>query len=386
MPETKPGTTENPLAGINWDDLLDTLSDEKCVIFFGSGAYEAPGGGNIEAALSAWLDAENPDHPHIRLYNADGFYLFRMNKYKRRVIARIREFYNQPFPETEELFGRLAEIPVSMIFSLTPDNLLTRVFDTRGFDYHSDFYFKQRKAPERFERPSKHKPLIYNLLGNIEEEESMVLTHGDFFDYLDSVFKANSMHPGLKDALEGAERYIFLGLPYEKWYFQLLLRVLSMHSDKLKEVERLAMREFENPRLNMLYTEEFKIEFYPGDAPLFIGELHRRCAGAGILKKTPPPDPALAALPDLSPEALRDLVGEGKTADAMRHLKAFLDRRKPRSLPWLNELTVLQNRYNLLRQREMMGTIYPQDLEVENRQVTQQYLELLTNAQSLWNQ
>lgn len=386
MPETKPIITEHPLAGINWDDLLETLQDEKCVLFLGSGAYEAPGKGNIEDTLSAWLDAENPDHPYIRLYNSDGFFLFRMNKYKRRVIAQIKEFYNQSFPETEELFGRLAEIPVSMIFSLTPDNLLTRVFDTRVFEYHSDFYFKQRKAPERFERPTKHRPLIYNLLGNIEEPESMVLTHGDFFDYLDSVFKANSMHPDLKDALEGAELYIFLGLPYEKWYFQLLLRVLSMHSDKLKEVERLAMQEFENPRLNTLYTEEFKIEFYPGDVQLFIGEWHRRCAGAGILKKTPPPDPALAALPDLSPDALKGLVAEAKTTEAMRYLKAFLDRRKPRSLPWLNELIVLQNRYNLLRQREMMGTIYPQDLEVENRQVTRQLLELFTNAQALWNQ
>lgn len=50
------------------------------------------------------------------------------------------------------------------------------------------------------------------------------------------------MNSDLKDALERAERYIFLGLPYEKWYFQMVLRILSLHSDKLKEVERLALR------------------------------------------------------------------------------------------------------------------------------------------------
>lgn len=377
--------TEDPLAGIDWDDLLYTLREEKCVLFLGSGAYAAPGGANAETALTEWLDAENPEHPHIRLYNPDGFFLFRKEKFKHRVIGSIKEFYNQPFPETEALFGRLAEIPFSMIFTLTPDNLLPRVFDMAGFDYQVDFYFKHRPAPKDYERPTRHKPLIYNLLGNIEEPESILLTHGDFFNYLESVFKGNSMHSSLKDDLERAERYIFLGLPYEKWYFQLLLRVLAMHSDKLKEVERLALKEFENPRLHELYHEEFKIEFFPGDAGLLIGRLHERCAAEGLLKKAPPPDPALAALPDLSSDALRNMIADGHTAEALRHLKAFIDRRKPRSLPLLNELIVLQNRYNLLRQREMRGTIYPGDLNTEHAQVTEQFLEILDKALPLWN-
>lgn len=383
MPDTK--AASHTLGDIDWDDLLETLEAEKCVLFLGSGAYRAPGGGDIDQALAQWLDAHNPEHREIRLYHPDGFFLFKGKKEKRRVTTRIRDFYNQSFPETEELFGRLAETPFSMIFTLTPDNLLTRVFDMRGFDYQFDFYYKHRAAPEAFERPTRHKPLLYNLLGNIEDPESMLLTHGDFFDYLGSVFTNNSMHRELKDQLEKAERFIFLGLPYEKWYFQLLLRVLSMHSEAHKDVERLALDEFEDPKLHKLYTEEFKIEFFPADVDLFVGELHRQCGARGLLKKAPPPDESLAGLPDLSPEALRNLIAEAKTQEALRHFRAFLDRRKPRSLPLLNELTVLQNRYNLLRQRELRGTIYQQDLTVEHAQVAEQLTTLLTNAQALCN-
>ncbi len=249
MPDTTQNKAGNPIFNVDWEDLLDTLEAEKCVLFLGSVAFEAPGGGSIETALRDWLEADEPDHPYIRLYNPDGFMLFRKNRFKRKVTTQIKDFYNQAFPETEALFRQLTEAPFSMIVTLTPDNLLARTFDTLGFDYQSDFYFRHRKAPEVFDRPTKEKPLIYNLLGNIEEPESIVLTHSDFFDYLESVFKSNSMNQDLKEELEGAERYIFLGLPYEKWYFQLLLRVLSMHSDKLKEVERLALREFEDPRL-----------------------------------------------------------------------------------------------------------------------------------------
>ncbi|TAK43019.1 MAG: hypothetical protein EPO28_06545 [Saprospiraceae bacterium] len=375
--------TTNPLAQLDWDDVLDTLDNQKCVLFLGAGAYAAPGGGSIENALCQWLKAGQSDHPHIRMYNPDGFFLFRKSRFKRKVIADIGEFYSQPFPETEAQFARIARTPFSMIFTLTPDNILARTFDSLGYDYQPDFYFHHRKAAEKFERPSKKKPLIYNLLGNIEEPESLLLTHTDFFDYLESVFIGNSMNPELKDELERAERYIFLGLPYEKWYFQLLLRVLSLHSDKLKEVERLALKEFENPHLNELFAEEFKIQFYPGNTELFVNELFRHCEEKGLLKPLPTPGPAEAALPDLSAAELKNLAGEAETGRAMLHLKVMLDRRKPRSHRLANDLVVLRNQFNLLRQRELRGTIDSRDLAVENNQITERLLELITQTETL---
>lgn len=370
-------------SNIDWEDVLDTLEEQKCVLFLGGGVYQAANGGSIENALIDWLDANNPDHPLIRLYNPDGFFLFRKNRFKRKVIASMKDFYNQSFPETEAQFARLAQIPFSMIISLPPDNILARTFDTHGFEYQSDFYFRHRKAPENFTKPTKQKPLIYNLLGNIEEPESLIMTHSDFFDYLDSVFKGNSINEELRYELENAERYIFLGLPYERWYFQLLLRVLSMHSDKLKEVERLALKEFENPHLHELYTEEFKIEFIPVDISGFINDLYQKCKEAEILKPMPLPDPLEATGAQFEPEGIKNLVAEAKTEDAMRQMKIFFDRRKPTSQKSANELIVLRNRFNLLQQREQRGTIYPQDLVVENNQIVEQLLELIAKAESL---
>jgi hypothetical protein len=376
-------TQPNALDTVNWDDLLDTLDAEKCVLFLGEGAYEAPGGGSIDKARRRWLNADDPDHPQIRLYNDDGFLLFKKARFKRQVTAQIREFYHQSFPETEAVFSQIAALPFSMILTLTCDNLLARTFDTLGYPYHCDFYFRKRKAADVFERPGKRKPLLYNLLGNIEEPESIVLTHGDFFDYLESVFQGNSMHPELGEALESAERFIFLGLPYDKWYFQLLLRVFSLHSEKLKEVERMALREFENPSLHTLYQEEFKIEFFPCDVRFFVGELHRRCAAAGILKPQSPPDLQWAALPDLSRSEFQKLIADGHTPDALRHLQSFLERRKPRSLSLTNDLVVLRNRLNLLEQRQLRGTIYPQDANVENNQVVESALALIERSLEL---
>lgn len=122
MPDTTQNTT-NLLANVDWEDLLDTLEAEKCLLFLGSGAFEAPGGSRIETALRDWLEADVPDNPYIRLYNPDGFMLFRKNRFKRKITAQIKDFYNQAFPETEALFRQLAEAPFSMIVTLTTPHL-----------------------------------------------------------------------------------------------------------------------------------------------------------------------------------------------------------------------------------------------------------------------
>jgi hypothetical protein len=374
----------DPFANVDWEDILESLENQKCILFIGSGAFNAPEGGKIEPGLSDWLGSKNPDHPSIQLHNSDGFFLFKNKKSRRRVVQEMKSFYNQSFPETEMLFSRIARIPFPMIYSLSPDNILARTFDVMGLDYQPDFYFHNRKATETFEKSTNHKPLIYNLLGNIEEPNSLVLTHLDFFDYLQSVFKDNSMNEDLKDELEDMEHYIFLGLPYEKWYFQLLLRVLSLHSDKLKEIERLALKEFENSHLTKIYTNEFKIEFHPASTDEFIGELYRQCEAKNLLKTLPKIDPSEFDIPDPTQEKLTQLIGEAKSAKAIKLLKIYLDRRKTKSHNQLgNTLVVLRNRFNLLQQRERRGTIDSRDFTVENNQITEEILILITKSYQL---
>ncbi|MEM9919037.1 MAG: SIR2 family protein [Bacteroidota bacterium] len=364
---------------LDWADIIDTLEQQKCLLFLGSGAFKVNGFDNMELALSDHLDATNPQHPLIRLYNTDGFFLFRKGRFKRRIINQMKDFYNQPFPGLEDQLAKLVRIPFSMIFTLTPDNLLSRAFDNSGFDYQSDFYFRNRKAPDFFEKPTKDKPLIYNLLGNIEEPESIILTHSDFFDYLNSVFKGNSMNSELRSELENAEQYIFLGLPYEKWYFQLLLRVLSMHSDKLRDVERLAFKEFENPNLRELYTGEFNLKFIPTDISSFISQLYEKCETAEILKeKMPEPTAVEIFEEDVLVDEIRHNIEKNKIAEAIEKLKLLYKKGDRNSVQNRNILTNLTNRFHILSQRYQRGTIYQQDFMVENSQIVEQLVGLIS--------
>jgi len=372
------------LDSIDWEDIIDTIEDGRCMLFIGQSAFQAPGGETITSALSEHLGlTENAEEKskYIKLHNPDGFYVFNKPSHRRRVVRQIREFHNQDFPETQQLFERIAQIPFNYIFQLTTDNLLARTYDSLGFDYTADFYFKHQKAPEKFEVPHKSKPLLYNILGNIEEPESILLTYNELFDYMNSMFQGNSMNEDLKAALTKVDYYIFLGLSFEKWYFQLLLRMLSLHSNE--SIESIALKEFSDNHIKQVYKEEFKIEFIPTKGEAFIHKLYEVCKEDGLLKPLPRKDARLAQMGEVSAAQIQTLVAEAKLADALLHLEAFLNQKKPQSSELFTPLFMLRSRQKRLRQREINNTIYPQNLEIEINLLVEQILELIQKADAL---
>ena len=93
---------------------------------------------------------------------------------------------------------------------------------------------------------------------------------------------------------------------------------------ELSTGERLALKEFQNPKLQTLYAEEFKINFFPSNPEVFIADLYQACQRAGVLKKLPTPDPKLAQLPDLSAAELKELIAKAQTDNSFERSKELV--------------------------------------------------------------
>lgn len=81
---------------------------------------------------------------------------------------------------------------------------------------------------------TKEKPLIFNMLGEIEDKDSLVMTYDDLFGYMEAILDKKRMPQNVKLKIQQATHFIFLGMPLDKWYFHLLMRVLNMHRDTTK--------------------------------------------------------------------------------------------------------------------------------------------------------
>lgn len=396
MSKSTGDTVDKTLDDIDWTEILEEIEERKCVLFLGSGIYQL-GDSSLDQEINQWLGLPNPEHPSIKvhnLYNDDGFILLKKNnapKYKRKVSRELSAFYSQSFPDTEILLSRIARIPFHLIINVAPDNLLARTFDRNGLDYEHSLYRRNEESPSSFTKPTGDRPLIYSLLGNIEDPNSLVLTHQDFFDYLKSIFKGDSMHQDLKNILEEAERFIFLGLPYEKWHFQLLLRVLSLQlqAGKLEAVERLGLKEFEDEGLNRLYTEEFKIEFIPFDVDVFVDRLYQECSAkaerenSDFLKEIYQEPEVTNEL--ISVKELREYLENDNLKETLLNLKTLLISHKPKpaARKLLDKWLLLHGRYKRLSDRENAGAIRYNDLSTEQGEIAMDLLELINETANL---
>ena len=203
--------------------------------------------------------------------------------------------------------------------------------------------------------------------------------HDDLFDYLHSVFNSNSMHQELKTELADAYNYLFLGLPFEKWYLQLLLRVLSLHTDKLKSLERFASRP-EAPTEKGLFEEQFNIEFVPDQAPAFIEELYRHCEGRGLLR--PLPEQSGHGTVEAAFAKIQKWIARADIQKAMEELKGLLEPYRPRSEELLRELLLLMSSYQNLEKQSQLGIDGPEAGKEKNR-IIYALLSLMDEAKKL---
>lgn len=358
---------------VDWDFVLDTIRDERCVLFVGPEVFATPEGVKLEAQLASYLGV--PGNPDIhKYYPDDALFFFQSGAKKTKISYSIKRFYHQSFPHADVVLEKLAEIPFHFIISLTPDQLLHAVFEKKSLKYKSDYYYKNQPADPEAKIPAASNPLIYNLLGNVDVQESLILTHDDLYDYFESIFRGKSMPETYKNHLRQARNFIFIGLQFDKWYMQLLLRILYLHNDKA-EFMRYAASEGIADEVKTLCLEQFNINFISKNIPAFVDELHRHCEEAGLLRSAN--DPAASPVNNWIA-----LLAKGKMDTVLDEFAAYLEQSGPAGQSLYNDVLNLMGRWSMLQQKTNRGTIGEQEASIETNKIRESLLDLLNAAKT----
>ena len=351
---------------IAWNAIVGKIRKGRSILILGPGAYLNDAGKTLQAEFIETLDL--PNNPHVqRYYEEDNFFLFKAGGGRAFTSEKLEDFYRaqQPTP----FLRQIAKIPFHVTLNITPDKLLTKAFDEEGFKYQFDYY-KKLHEPASIQKPSKALPLIYNLLGCIDNEESLIMTHNDLYDYFKSIFSRKSMPDKLKLALKNKEinTFIFLGVPFEKWYMQLLLRELEIHRGQ-EDFIRYAANASLSKEVQSFCTEQFTIQFVENDVTGFVNTLYQHCEAAGELREKGQASPL---------EKFKTLVSKGKLNEA---IAAFAEYASDTELA--DEALGMSGRFRRFERKKRNGVIDSRDLPVQENQIAEDFLELLNEAQSL---
>ncbi|MCB0532229.1 MAG: SIR2 family protein [Saprospiraceae bacterium] len=360
-----------PTPNIDWDLTLDTILAGKCILFLGPEVFTNATGQTLDGRLFQYLNMT--DDPDVKIYS-DNLFFFRVRQKRTETYLKIRRFFDETqFPEADALFEKIARIPFHFIILVTADKRLSAVYDRLELNHRSDFYWKKNPSDQQAPIPTVKKPLVYNLLGSIEKPESLVLTHDDLFDYLESVFQAQSMSDKLKDhIINTAQSIIFLGIPFDRWYMQLLLRVLHLHKDE--EFMRFATEQELSDEVRTLFREQFKINFVPTNIATFIDELYTRCENRGMLRLVGQSQPSTM-------QALRELLAKDQLEELFEDFVSWLGEIGNSGKDLLEEVTLLAGRFRHLRKKINHGILSNDDAGRETNKIRTSLLELIREAE-----
>ncbi|MEO1435378.1 MAG: SIR2 family protein [Bacteroidota bacterium] len=355
-----------PTTPIQWDFIIDKILQEQCVLILGPEVNLMPDSSiTCQEALLNYLDVENSDI-FTRYYPDDEFFLFD-EPYKRTLAChKIKSFYENIVPNG--MLSKLVQIPFHIYLSVSPDQLLQKAFTAREFNYQSGYY-KKNKLPQDISSPRKENPLVYNVFGSILSEESIILTHDDLYDYFKSIFAQRSMPEKLKIELRNVKNFIFLGIPFDKWYMQLLLRELEIHNRNYEFI-RYAANQSINPSLQTYCHEQFRISFISNNLPQFIDALYDRFTQEQLRQATSTESSLI--------QKAQTLIANGQLSEAIDIAEDLLE-----GTPLQDDITHLAGRYRRFRKKTEKGMLSSAEQSIQESLISDSLQQLLNEAQDL---
>lgn len=265
----------------DYGKLPRDIKNEKCILFLGPEICKNKQGTKFYelkykklCGLDEYIDS---------YYKNEDLFLFKDEIAKDDACYEIQDLYKNEF--SDEIYTLIAAIPFHLIINFSPDLFLPKIFDRSGLPYNFH-YFNKKKTRQDIPEPTYEVPLIYNLFGSIEDEESLVLTHTDLFDYLSTILGDNSQLPDnlrLSFQEKNIKNFIFIGFDLNKWYIQLILRLLKLDKYKSK-LRSYATGSKVNERNKSFCEKHFQIQIISDNCIEYIKGLYQACQKKKIKK------------------------------------------------------------------------------------------------------
>jgi Effector-associated domain 11/SIR2-like domain len=317
----------------DWLDIMEDIQDQKAVLLIGPEIMKIDGK-PLNRLIRDSLHARNPEDIAF-YYERDGFFLFKSPESKVRVARQVKRFYRDIQPD-EAILQRIVQIPFHLVVSVNPDTFVSEAFYRSGVK-HRFHYFQHRHRDnenDEIEKPTRALPLVYNLFGSKDQDDSLVLDYDDVYKMLQSALGTSSLPNKLLRSFREASTYIFLGFQFDKWYSQLLLKFLSDNGRREKLIS------INNPSVDedthQFILRQFQIQFM-GDQFDFFGELYKRCEKAKILRGGNPSAQCPEAIEILKRVAIGDI---DNALDLLQKAANGQD--------WANAIVLTQGRYTRL--------------------------------------
>ena len=223
-----------------------------------------------------------------KYFEDENLFAFQDGVSPRRVIPKIKNFYKTV--GNKDLLNKIAQIKFPLIINFSPDLALRQVFEINRIDFTPGHFSRSTVSNNSLEKPSKDKPILYNILGSIDADGSLILDHGHMHQALEKLLAERSLPDNIEAFLKNANTYVFLGFNYESWYYQLLCHRLNIKTEEHYSI--LSTPDCrDNDYTNRIMGKHFRMDFTGESALNTINRIINTCRkstldNSTVLRKT----------------------------------------------------------------------------------------------------
>jgi hypothetical protein len=262
------------------DDIYDKISDYiisgqgQCVLLLGPELSVDQAGRDYKSYFKelAALEKENID----RYFDSENLFAFRPNASERDVRSIVRKFYsNVGDPVLSEMIAR---IKLPLIINVSPDIAINKVYTAKQIQYKSGYFSKESKQKfNALPYPTKDLPVIYNIFGSVENEQSLIQTHGKLYETVEHLLPENSLPDNIELFLkEDANSFIFLGFKFDSWHYQLICHKLKINYNKNRT--NLSAPDYKtSDAVNIIMGNNFVVDFTSENPEQMVQRIINEC-------------------------------------------------------------------------------------------------------------
>ncbi|HYI09917.1 MAG TPA: CHAT domain-containing protein [Thermoanaerobaculia bacterium] len=312
VPESQPGA---PSFG-RWKQLFEHIRRGKCTPIIGYGVYEEVFG-TAASLAERWAESyryplrEGDELPKIAQYLAvnhdDKLYpQYQLTNHLRREVARrareqgvqlrkdsldgmLTEAWKEVAKDNDP-HRVLANLPCALYLTANLSSVLETAIDEAGREPRP-VICNWRNDDSKDEPPADidfEKPIVYHLFGHFDQEDSIVLTEDNYFDYLVGTATAKGPFVEMVRGRLNASALILLGFQVTEWSLRVLFRSIMKSGGKsLRENYTHVAVQVDPNQVGVAepdrvfaylsaYLDQEKITVFPGTVGEFVDEFVRR--------------------------------------------------------------------------------------------------------------
>ncbi len=163
-----------------------------------------------------------------RFFGSENLFYFKDDYIRSKVQGQVLRFYENVGDQA--LMEMISRIPFPLIINVCPDKALNQVYQQKKIPFSEAYFTKESKAEfNNIPIPSKSNPVIYNIFGSVDLEQSLILTHNKLYETMEFLLPEKSMPDNIELFLKGtANSFIFLGFKFDSWQYQLVCHKLKI--------------------------------------------------------------------------------------------------------------------------------------------------------------